>query len=136
MNGEITESPEPETEGVDPADPFAQVRAAIEQDELERAQSLLEEFQERGAEWYFMQAKVFRAKKWYLESKRCLERAMKESPDCEAYQKEYDELLALGKCGKKKDAPKGSRLKRALAVLSWHVRGYVPVFAKAVTGFK
>lgn len=30
MNGEITESPEPETEGVDPADPFAQVRAAIE----------------------------------------------------------------------------------------------------------
>ena len=102
MNGEITESPEPETEGIDPADPFAQVRAAIEQDELERAQSLLEEFQERGAEWYFMQAKVFRAKKWYLESKRCLERAMKESPDCEEYKKEYDELLALGKCGKKK----------------------------------
>ncbi len=107
MNGEITESPEPETEGVDPADPFAQVRAAIEQDELERAQSLLEEFQERGAEWYFMQAKVFRAKKWYLESKRCLERAMKESPDCEAYQKEYDELLALGKCGKKKRRAEG-----------------------------
>ena len=107
MNGEITESPEPETEGVDPADPFAQVRAPSEQDELERAQSLLEEFQERGAEWYFMQAKVFRAKKWYLESKRCLERAMKESPDCEAYQKEYDELLALGKCGKKKRRAEG-----------------------------
>lgn len=107
MNGEIAENREPETEGIDPADPFAQVRAAIEQDELERAQSLLEEFQERGAEWYFMQAKVFRAKKWYLESKRCLERAMKESPDCEAYQKEYDELLALGKCGKKKRRTEG-----------------------------
>ena len=107
MNGEITESPEPETEGIDPADPFAQVRAAIEQDELERAQSLLEEYQERGAEWYFMHAKVFRAKKWYLESKRCLERAMKESPDCEEYQKEYDELLALGKCGKKKRRAEG-----------------------------
>lgn len=44
MNGEIAENREPETEGIDPADPFAQVRAAIEQDELERAQSLLEEF--------------------------------------------------------------------------------------------
>lgn len=54
-----------------------------------------------------MQAKVFRAKKWYLESKRCLERAMKESPDCEEYQKEYDELLALGKCGKKKRRTEG-----------------------------
>ena len=54
-----------------------------------------------------MQAKVFRAKKWYLESKRCLERAMKESPDCEEYQKEYDELLALGKCGKKKRRAEG-----------------------------
>ena len=102
MNGESAESSEPEMEGADPADPFAQVRAAIEQDELERAQSLLEEFRERGAEWYFMQAKVFRAKKWYTESKRCLERAMKESPDNELYKKEYDELLALAGKGRKK----------------------------------
>ena len=100
MNGEITENREPETEGIDPADPFAQVRAAIEQDELERAQSLLEEFQERGAEWYFVQAKIFRAKKWYSESRRCLKRALAESPENETYRKEYNDLIFLAEKGK------------------------------------
>ena len=135
MNGEITESPEPETEGVDPADPFAQVRAAIEQDELERAQSLLEEFQERGAEWYFMQAKVFRAKKWYLESKRCLERAMKESPDCEEYQKEYDELLALGKCGKKKRRAEGESLETGACCFELACTGLGTCLCEGCDGF-
>ncbi|HIZ64147.1 MAG TPA: hypothetical protein H9670_06230 [Firmicutes bacterium] len=135
MNGEITESPEPETEGVDPADPFAQVRAAIEQDELERAQSLLEEFQERGAEWYFMQAKVFRAKKWYLESKRCLERAMKESPDCEEYQKEYDELLALGKCGKKKRRTEGESFETGACCFELACTGLCTCLCEGCDGF-
>lgn len=89
-------------EGANPEDPFREVRERLARRDTDGAQRFLDSVEERGAEWQFMQAKVFRAKKWYTESKRCLERAMKESPDNELYKKEYDELLALAGKGRKK----------------------------------
>ena len=90
------------SEGANPEDPFREVRERLARRDTDGAQRFLDSVEERGAEWQFMQAKVFRAKKWYTESKRCLERAMKESPDNELYKKEYDELLALAGKGRKK----------------------------------
>lgn len=84
----------------DAQDPFVEVRGCLERGELQRAQALLEQFGERGAEWYFVQAKIFRAKKWYSESRRCLKRALAESPENETYRKEYNDLIFLAQKGK------------------------------------
>ena len=86
----------------DTEDPFFEVRACLEQGDTLRAQQLLESFSERGAEWQYMQAIVSREKKWYTEARRCLKRALKESPENETYQKEYDDLCALAQKGKSK----------------------------------
>ena len=94
----------------DTEDPFFEVRACLEKGDTLRAQQLLESFSERGAEWQYMQAIVFREKKWYTEARRCLKRALKESPENETYQKEYDEL-------RKRENQKSPKPKRIWAAL-------------------
>ncbi len=93
------EKPLPEAMS-DIEDPFWKVRECLAEGDLIRAQELLNAFEEHGAEWQFMQAKLFREKKWYTESKRCLERALEESPENETYRKEYNDLIFLAEKGK------------------------------------
>ena len=82
-------------------DPFKTIRELIERSELEKAQDLLKAFNERNAEWYFVQASLFRKKNWFQESRRCLEHAIDMDPENEAYRAELDDLDRMASEGKK-----------------------------------
>ena len=56
--------------------------------------SRLDEFNERGAEWHYLQAVVFYKKNWSNESKKQLEIAMQMDPNNRKYQEAYGKLNA------------------------------------------
>lgn len=73
---------------------FKQVDAAIKADDLKRAQELLDSFNERNAEWHYLQAVVYYRKGWTNESKKQLEIARRMQPDTEKYEKAYEKMNA------------------------------------------
>ena len=109
------------SEDVEDYDPFREIRKLIEESELEKAQRELEGFEERGAEWYFVQAILFRKKNWFTECRRCLERAIRMDPENDTYRAELDDLdrMAeegrLAREGKKKKKQMGADKKAAFS---------------------
>lgn len=69
-----------------------QVRINIGNENFDEAQRILDSFNERGAEWHFLQSVVFFRKNWYNESKKQLEIAIELDPSNERYKKSYDSL--------------------------------------------
>ena len=89
-------------------DAFAPVRQAIDEEQFEVAESLLEMHEERGAEWYYQRAMLFKKRSWFLESLRNMKEAVRLDPENERYQQELNELDKMatpegqeGKKGKK-----------------------------------
>lgn len=74
---------------------YEQIEGHLSGENLSEAQKLLDEIKERDAQWYYLQALVFRKKRWYLESKKTIERALKFDPDNERYLAEKQELEKL-----------------------------------------
>lgn len=70
-------------------DPFEAVRSAIRGGDISKAQTLLDNFNERSAEWHYLQSVVFYRKNWMNESKKQLEIAMQLEPDNEKYREKY-----------------------------------------------
>ena len=73
---------------------YKQVDAAIKKNDLERAQALLDSFNERPAEWHYLQAVIFYQKNWMNESRKQLEIAKEMEPDNEKYKTTYEKLVA------------------------------------------
>lgn len=71
---------------------FDEVEKLISEGKLKEAQDKLDEFNERGAHWHYLQAAVFYKKQWMNESKKQLEIAMQLDPTNEKYKKEYDRI--------------------------------------------
>ena len=69
-----------------------QVDLAIKNNDLKRAQELLDTFNERGAEWHYLQAVVFYKKGWANESRKQLEIARQMAPGTDKYEKAYAKL--------------------------------------------
>lgn len=83
---------------------YKEVDAAIKSDDLAKAQELLDSFNERPAEWHYLQAVVFYRKNWMNESKKQLEIAKNLDPDNEKYKTTYDKLVKkIEDAGKKVD---------------------------------
>ena len=76
------------------ASSFEEVSAAIRSGDLSRAQSLLDEFNERSAEWHYLQSIVFYKKNWMNESKKQLEIAIQMDGSNAKYREAYDKLKA------------------------------------------
>lgn len=74
------------------SDAFSEVKKAIEEDRYSDAESLLEQFGERGAEWYYQRAMLCKKRNWYLESYRSMQEAVKLDPENEQYKQELEEL--------------------------------------------
>ena len=74
--------------------PFETVREALKAGDVSRAQALLDEFNERSAEWHYLQSVVFYRKKWMNESKKQLEIAMQMDPSNQKYREDYRKLTA------------------------------------------
>lgn len=73
---------------------FEKVAAALKADDVEGAQRLLDEFNERSAEWHYLQAVVFYKKNWTNESKKQLELAMQMDETNVKYREAYNKMNA------------------------------------------
>jgi molecular chaperone DnaJ len=71
---------------------FFEVEKSIKEGNFAKAQSLLDEFSTRSAEWHYLQSVVFYKKNWMSESKKQLEIAVNMEPFNSKYSKAYSLL--------------------------------------------
>ena len=88
---------------------FDEIAQLIKEGDLNAAQSVLDDFNERNAEWHYFQAVVFYKKGWMNDSKKQLEIAIQMDPDNNKYRE------ALGKMNAKADYEKQEKEKKAQA---------------------
>ena len=74
-------------------DAFKAIEEKIKNGDLSGAQDDLDKFDERNAEWHYLQSVVFYKKKWTNESKKQLEIAMQMNPSEEKYKTAYNKLV-------------------------------------------
>ena len=72
---------------------FKSVEDKIRNGDLAGAQNELDGFNERNAEWHYLQSLVYYKKNWTNESKKQLEIAMQMDPNNEKYKTSYDKLV-------------------------------------------
>ena len=75
-------------------DAFQEIAELLKSGKISEAQYKLDEFNERGAEWHYLQAVVFYKKNWSNESKKQLEIAMELDPQNQKYRDAYSKLNA------------------------------------------
>ena len=71
---------------------FAEVDSLIKAGKIDEAQAALDKFDERNAEWHYLQSVIFYKKNWANESKRQLEIAISMDGSVEKYKTAYDKL--------------------------------------------
>ncbi len=71
---------------------FNEVEKLIIDGDLTKAQSKLDSFDERGAEWHYYQSVIFYKKNWINESKKQLEIALQIEPNCDKYKNALNKL--------------------------------------------
>ena len=71
---------------------FAKVDEYIKAGNINEAQAALDAFDERNAEWHYLQSVVFYKKNWINESKKQLEIAIQMDGSNEKYKNSYDKL--------------------------------------------
>ncbi len=71
---------------------YGRVEELLKEGNLDEAQRVLDSFNERPAQWHYLQSVVFYRKNWVNESKKQLEIAMHLEPDNEKYKEAYKKL--------------------------------------------
>lgn len=87
---------------------YSEVGELLKNDDLEGAQRILDDCNERDAEWHYLQAVVFYKKNWANESKKQLEIAMQMDGDNIKYRNAYQKLNA--KNDYEAQSPKSERM--------------------------
>lgn len=90
---EITRERREAKTNTDGSNAFDEVSQLIREGNLSSAQQKLDSFNERNAEWHYLQSIVFYRKNWLNESKKQLEIAMQMDPSNTKYKESYDKLL-------------------------------------------
>ena len=78
----------------DTSSSFAKAEQYIREGKINEAQAVLDEFNERSAEWHYLQSVVFYKKNWMNESKKQLEIAIQMDGANSKYREAYDKLKA------------------------------------------
>ena len=91
---EITASRKEQSKNTDGANTVEMISALIKEGKINEAQTLLDDCNERPAEWHYLQAVVFYKKSWTNESKKQLEIAIQMDPDNVKYRNAYGKLNA------------------------------------------
>ena len=73
---------------------YEEIATLLKEDKISEAQAKLDDFNERGAEWHYLQAVVFYKKNWTNDSKKQLEIAMQMDPDNVKYRNAYGKINA------------------------------------------
>lgn len=71
---------------------YEKVEELIKSGDLNEAQRILDVFNERGAQWHYLQSVVFYRKNWINESKKQLEIAMRLDGENQKYREAYEKL--------------------------------------------
>lgn len=72
---------------------YSAVDKALKANDISKAQELLDSFDERGAEWHYLQSVVFYKKKWMNDCKKQLEIAISLDDNNQKYKDAYNKLL-------------------------------------------
>ena len=91
---EITASRKEQEKNTDGKNSFEEVAELLKADKLAEAQTILDDFNERSAEWHYLQAVVYYKKNWTNDSKKQLEIAIQMDPDNQKYRAAYGKLNA------------------------------------------
>lgn len=89
---EIMEERREKASNTSGASSFEAVSDCIRKGDLARAQQLLDDFNERSAEWHYLQSVVFYKKNWMQESKKQLEIAIQMDGSNTKYREAYEKL--------------------------------------------
>ncbi len=73
---------------------YEEISELLKADKISEAQARLDDCNDRGAEWHYLQAVVFYKKNWSNDSKKQLEIAMQMDPDNTKYRAAYDKMNA------------------------------------------
>ncbi len=73
-------------------DMFGRVEQYLKEGNFNEAQRVLDSFNERGAQWHYLQSVVFYRKNWINESKKQLEIAIQLDPENTNYKETYRKL--------------------------------------------
>ena len=73
---------------------FEEITALLKADKIAEAQARLDDFNERSAEWHYLQAVVYYKKNWTNDSKKQLEIAMQMDPSNQKYRAAYGKMNA------------------------------------------
>ncbi len=79
-------------ENTDNSGAFVHIEELIKAGRISDAQSKLDEFSDRNAEWHYLQAVIFYKKNWHNESKKQLEIALSMDSDNPKYSQAYQKL--------------------------------------------
>ncbi len=91
---EILEARKERSENTEGQSSFEEISALLKENRVAEAQAKLDDFNERSAEWHYLQAVVFYKKNWANESKKQLEIAMQMDPNNRKYREAYGKLNA------------------------------------------
>ncbi len=75
-------------------DAYEEISELLKSDKISEAQARLDEFNERPAEWHYLQAVIYYKKNWTNDSKKQLEIAMEMDPSNQKYRAAYGKLNA------------------------------------------
>ena len=73
---------------------YEEIAELLKSDKLSEAQAKLDDCNDRGAEWHYLQAVVFYKKNWSNDSKKQLEIAMQMDPENVKYRSAYGKMNA------------------------------------------
>lgn len=91
---EIKGSRKERSENTSGVSSFEEISAMLKQDKVDEAQSALDKFDQRTAEWHYLQAVVYYKKNWTNDSKKQLEIAMQMDPTNHKYRTAYSKMNA------------------------------------------
>ncbi|MBQ2701549.1 MAG: DnaJ domain-containing protein [Clostridia bacterium] len=91
---EIKDSRKEQSKNTEGESSFEEITALIKENKINEAQARLDDFNERSAEWHYLQAVVFYKKNWTSDSKKQLEIAIQMDPDNQKYRSAYGKMNA------------------------------------------
>ena len=91
---EIKASRKERSENTSGLSSFEEIAEMLKQDKVSEAQSALDKFDQRTAEWHYLQAVVYYKKNWTNDSKKQLEIAMQMDPSNGKYRAAYSKMNA------------------------------------------
>ena len=91
---EILASRKEKSQNTEGQNAYEEISQFLKADKISEAQAKLDDCNERGAEWHYLQAVVFYKKNWTNDSKKQLEIAMQMDPDNIKYRNAYGKMNA------------------------------------------